>query len=87
MSPTAVLRLRRGAVALAAAVVPVLTPAVPASAALPPAQLGSDRIAAQVRALDREVTRVSVALTAGVTRYEQAQDRLARLTQDRLERP
>ena len=84
VSPTAVLRLRRSALVLAAAVVPVLAPAVPSSAAPPPAPLGSDRIAAQVRALDREVTRVSAALTAGVTRYEQAQDRLARLTQDRL---
>jgi hypothetical protein len=37
-----------------------------------------------VRALDQEVNRVSAALTAGVTRYEQAQDRLARLTQARM---
>ena len=79
MKPSAVLRLWCGALAVAAAV----GTAAPVAAA-PGEPVGSAQIAAQVRALDREVTRVSTALTAGVTRYEQAQDRLAVLTQDRL---
>ena len=84
---------------LVAALVPVLGMPASASAAtvtgspvsavpMPTAEaavaVGSAQIAAQVKALDREVARVRVALTAGVTRYEQAQDRLAGLTQDRL---
>lgn len=79
MSPTAVLRLCCGAAALG---VTVLTAAPVAAAPPPPA--ASARIATQVRALDQEVHRVSTELAAGVVRYEQAQDRLDRLTQDRM---
>ena len=88
MSPSAALRLR--CVAGVAAMAFTVSGAVgaPAAVAAPAAAVGqpstSAQIAAQVRALDREVTRVSAALTAGVVRYEQAQDRLARLTQDRM---
>ena len=80
MSPSAVLRLCAGATVLAAA----LGTASPAAAASPAPAVTSAQITAQVRALDREVTQVGAALAAGVTRYEQAQDRLARLTQDRM---
>ena len=79
VSPSAVLRLCATAVVLGVTV----GTASPVTAAPPSAPTTSAQIAAQVRALDREVTRVSAALAAGVTRYEQAQDRLARLTQDR----
>ncbi len=82
MSPSALLRLCCCAVAVVVAAGSGAAPAAagpPAAGTPPPA---SAQIAAQVRALDQEVTRVSAALAAGVQRYEQAQDRLARLTQD-----
>jgi hypothetical protein len=82
VSPSAVLRLCCGTVTVAV-VVGLAAPG--ASAVAPaPARSTSAQIAAQVRALDREVTRTSAALAAGAERYEQAQDRLARLTQDRM---
>jgi hypothetical protein len=81
VKPSALLRLCTGAVAVAVA---VGTATAPAAAARPAAPVSSERIAEQVRALDREVNRVTAALTAGVLRYEQAQDQLARLTRDRM---
>ncbi len=81
MTPSVVLRACSGALVLAA----VLGTSSPVAAAPPaPARPTSASIADQVRELDREVTRVSAALTAGVARYEQAQDRLRQLTQDRV---
>jgi len=82
VSPSAVLRLCCGTVAVAVA----LAVAAPGASAVAPAPVRtpSAQIAAQVRALDQEVARTRTALTAGVSRYEQAQDRLARLTQDRM---
>ena len=84
MSPSAVLRLCCRAVTLAVAVAVTVGTASPVAAAPPAGRVTSAQIAAQVRALDAEVTRVSAALSDGVTRYEQAQDRLARLTHDRM---
>jgi peptidoglycan hydrolase CwlO-like protein len=80
--PSAVLRLGGGALALSLAA----GTASPAGAASVPAAapVTSASIAAQVRALDQEVDRVGTALAAGVARYQQAQDRLARSTQDRM---
>ena len=81
VNPSAVLRLYAGVLSVALA---VGTAAGPAAAAPPAAPVPSERIAEQVRALDRQVNRVSAALTEGVRRYEQAQDRLARLTYERM---
>jgi hypothetical protein len=84
--PSATLRRCAGAVAalvLGAAVVGATAGPVAAQAA-PAAPLASAQIADRVRALDQEVRRVGVELTAGVERYEQAQDHLARLTQGRM---
>jgi hypothetical protein len=83
VSPSAVLRLCCGAVVLAVTAGTAL-PAAAAPQVVPVAPVTSAAVVAQVQALDREVTRVSAALTASVTAYEQAQDRLTRLTQDRM---
>ena len=83
MSPSAVLRLCCGAVALAVAV-GTASPVTAAPRVVPAAPTTSAAVAAQVRALDREVNRVSAALAASVTRYEQTRDRLARLTRERM---